>query len=184
MWQSRASAWHGLSVPGLATVLACAWLLHGCSSTPPAAPVAAPTTPTAPGTAPPAPQKPAALAVERQWLQSWFEGTPVLIVQRSETTLIVEVPREFCFDAGRSQVKPALAAVLDKVAESLRRKPQVRLEQVAAPGDAAGASPMAQQRAAQVRSYLIARGVPASRIGPPTVAPGAAVLLRMELAAP
>ena len=186
MWQTRASAWHGLSVPGLASVLACAWLLHGCSSTPPAAPAAPPTAPTAPGTAPPAsaPQKPAALAVERQWLQSWFEGTPVLIVQRSETSLSVEVPREFCFDAGRSQVKPALAAVLDKVAESLRRKPQVRLEQVAAPGDAASASPLAQQRAAQVRSYLIAHGVPASRVGPPTVAPGAAVLLRMELAAP
>lgn len=130
------------------------------------------------------PQGASALAIERQWLQSWFEGTPVLIVQRTETSLSVDVPREFCFDAGRSQVKPALAAVLDKVAESLRRKTQARLQQVAAPGDAGSASPLAQQRAAQVRSYLIAHGVPASRVGPPTVTPGTAVLLRMELAAP
>lgn len=173
-------------MPGLASMLACAWLLHGCSSTPPAAPTAPPSAPSEPGTAPPpsAPKKASALAAERQWLQSWFEGTPVLIVQRSESTLSVSVPREFCFDAGRSQVKPALAAVLDKVAESLRRKPQLRLPELAAPGDAASASPLAQQRAAQVRSYLIARGVPASRIGPPTVTPNAAVLLSLELAVP
>ncbi|MGL6113056.1 MAG: OmpA family protein [Rubrivivax sp.] len=167
----------------MASMLVCAWLLHGCGSTPPAAPVA---TPTVPDTAPPAPapQKGSALAVERQWLQSWFEGTPVLIVQRSESTLSVEVPREFCFDAGRSQVKPALAAVLDKVAESLRRKPQLRLPQVAAPGDTSTASPLAQQRAAQVRSYLIAHGVAASRVSAGTVTPNPVVLLRIELAAP
>lgn len=170
----------------MASMLVCAWLLHGCGSTPPAAPVAPPTVPSAPEAAPPvsAPQKGSALAVERQWLQSWFEGTPVLIVQRSESTLSVEVPREFCFDAGRSQVKPALAAVLDKVAESLRRKPQLRLPQVAAPGDAATASPLAQQRATQVRSYLIAHGVAASRVSAATVTPNPAVLLRIELTAP
>jgi outer membrane protein OmpA-like peptidoglycan-associated protein len=168
----------------MASMLVCAWLLHGCGSTPPAAPVAPPTVPSAPQAPPPAtaPQKGSALAVERQWLQSWFEGTPVLIVQRSETTLSISVPREFCFDAGRSQVKPALAAVLDKVAESLRRKPQLRLPEVAAPGDAASAPALAQRRAAQVRSHLIAHGVAASRIGPPTVTPNAAVQLSLELA--
>jgi outer membrane protein OmpA-like peptidoglycan-associated protein len=186
MRMTRANAWHGPSLPALASMLACAWLLQGCSSTPPAAPAAPPTAPTRPGASPPpsAAQKSSTLAIERQWLQSWFEGTPVLIVQRSETSLSVEVPREFSFDAGRSQVKPALAAVLDKVAESLRRKAQLRLEQVAAPGDAASASPLAQLRATQLRSYLVARGVPASRVGPPSVSTGAAVLLRMELAAP
>ena len=47
-----------------------------------------------------------ALAVERQWLQSWFKGTPVRIEQRSESAFSIEVPRDFCFDAGRSAVKP------------------------------------------------------------------------------
>jgi hypothetical protein len=34
---------------------------------------------------------PAALAVERQWLQSWFQGTPVLIGQRDDGAVSVEV---------------------------------------------------------------------------------------------
>ena len=66
-------------------------------------------------------------------MQSWFQGTPVLIGQRDDDAVSVDVPREFCFDPGRSSVKPALAAVLNKVAESLLRMPMVRLQLLAAP---------------------------------------------------
>ena len=89
--------------------------LQGCSSVPAAAPPVAPST-AAPAAAPAPP-----LAVERAWLQSWFDGTPVAIEQVADGDVSVAVPREFCFDAGRSKVKPPLAAVLDKVAQSLRR---------------------------------------------------------------
>jgi len=89
------------------------------------------------------------------------------------------VPREFCFDAGRSQVKPPLAVVLDKVAQSLRRS-GARLPHVAAPGDTPSASPLALQRAAQVRKHLLARGVPAARLGAPAATTVAAVQVRME----
>ncbi|MGL6112341.1 MAG: OmpA family protein [Rubrivivax sp.] len=156
--------------------------LQGCGTTPapPAAPAAPPAT--APG-APPAASaasRVSALAAEGQWLKSWFEGTPVLIVLRDDTALSIEVPREFCFDTGRSNVKPALAAVLDKVAESLRRKPALRLELVAAPGDSAATSALGPQRATRLRAYLLARGVPAAQLGQPTVTAAAAVQLRME----
>lgn len=157
-------------------------VLQGCSTVPPSAPSApsAPAEPAAtaarPGNAP---------AVERQWLQAWFKGTPVVIVQRDDHTVSVDVPREFCFEAGHSRVKPALAAVLDKLAESLRRHPQARLGQLAAPGDAtATSSPLAMQRASQVRSHLLGRAVPATRLASPMVTTAAAVQLRLDFAAP
>ena len=157
--------------------------LHGCGSVPATAPATAPVPPVAAPAAKPAP-RPATLAVERQWLQSWFEGTPVRIAQRSESSFSVDVPRDFCFDAGRSTVKPPLAAVLDKLAQSLQRKPEARVELLAAPGDEAAASPLAQQRADNVRKHLIARGVAAEQLGAPTVTGVAAVQLRVGLVAP
>ena len=147
--------------------------LQGCTSMPAPTPAVAPAPP-APAAAPAQP-----LAVERAWLQSWFEGTPVAIAPGEGGGVSVEVPREFCFDAGRSQVKPPLAAVLDKVAQSLRRS-GARLPRLAAPGDAPGTSPLALQRAAQVRKHLLARGVPAARLGPPVATTVAAVQVLME----
>lgn len=59
--------------------------VSGCASVGPPAPAAQP--------APPEQRAgvPAALAVERQWLQSWFQGTPVLIGQRDDGAVSVEV---------------------------------------------------------------------------------------------
>jgi outer membrane protein OmpA-like peptidoglycan-associated protein len=165
---------------GLAVV---AVALGGCAAVAPVAPV----TPAAP---PPTPQNEAeqragaasALTTERQWLQSWFEGTPVRIEQQRDGPLAIEVPQPFGFDAGRSEVKPPLAAVLDKLAQSLRRMPLSRLTQVAAPGEP-GKPDLGTRRAEQVRRRLLARGVPADRIGAPTASTTAAVQLRIEIVA-
>ncbi len=155
-------------------------VLHGCAGVTPAAP--APPGAAKPS-APPAP-RPTALAVERQWLQSWFKGTPVRIEQSSEAAFSIEVPREYCFDAGRSIVKPPLAAVLDKLAQSLQRKPEARIEWLAAPGDAAGSSALAQQRGDSVRKHLIARGVSSQQLAASSATDVAAVQLRIGLSAP
>lgn len=108
------------------------------------------------------------LEVERRWLQSWFDGTPVRIKPQGAGLLAVEVPLQFCFDPGRSTVKPALAAVLDKLAESLRRHPAALLQQLSAPGDGAASAAadqrLARQRGDQVRSRLRSRGVAAAQI--------------------
>ena len=124
------------------------------------------------------------LAAERQWLGSWFKGTPVRIAQRGSGEVTIEVPREFCFEPGQSSVRPPLAAVLDKVAESLRRVPLAYLSLLAAPDDAAGASALALQRAGQVPRYLRARGVPSARLGRPSGSAAASVQLRMEAGLP
>jgi len=127
---------------------------------------------------------PEALAAERRWLASWFKGTPVRIGQRPDGALTVEVPREFSFGPGRSSIEPALAAVLDKVAESLRRVPLAELTLLAAPDDRGGTSSLAVQRAAQVHRYLRSRGVAATRLGKPTATTATAVQLRLESADP
>lgn len=152
---------------GLASVLG------ACAST------TAPTN-TAPG-GPAAGQAPA-LVREAIWLRSWFEGTPVRVETPSSGLLRVAVPREFCFDPGRARVKPALAAVLAKLAESLRRQPQAELALVATPEDAKPAKALAGERAAQVRRSLSERGVPLPQLGGDSSSGGD--LLRLEITLP
>jgi outer membrane protein OmpA-like peptidoglycan-associated protein len=153
--------------------LAAALLLGGCASAPP------------PG--PPTPEQRTgaieALVAERQWLESWFKGTPVRIAQRPDGAIDIDVPLEFCFDAGGSAIRPALAAVLDKLAESLRRVPLARLPLIAAPADAVTVPSLALQRAQQVRDGLRSRGVAEARLGSPAVAVAATVRLHVTIAA-
>ena len=173
--------------------------LCGCASSPPSSSTSSPSTsPPSPATiaaqgpaasAPPtaAQQRTAAastLAVERQWLASWFKGTPVVVAQRPDGAVVVDVPREFCFEPGRDAVKPALAAVLDKVTQSLRRTPTAELHLIAAPGDASGSATLGVQRATRVYDYLRTHGIPAGRLAEPSTASGGAVQLRIEVPLP
>ena len=171
----------GAVLPRRACLVAAAAALHGCASGPPRQGDSATVGPggsrDAPRTATRG-QNP--LAVERDWLRSWFEGTPVAIDQRDQGPLSVEVPLAFSFEPGRSRVKPALAAVLDKLAESLRRSGAL-LPGLAAPADAAGPPALALQRAGAVRAHLLSRGVPLARLGAPAATQAAAVQLRAEL---
>lgn len=127
-------------------------------------------------------EAPAALVTERRWLQSWFDGTPVVIGQARDTAVTVDVPREFSFDTGRSNIKPPLAAVLDKVAESMRRVDSVGMPLLAAPADPGGKPQLALDRAGKVRQYLVFRGVPSTRLGKTTATTANAVQMRLEAA--
>jgi outer membrane protein OmpA-like peptidoglycan-associated protein len=160
----------------LLLLLLVAAALAGCAGVTPAPSPPPPTTPA---------QRTAAaeqLQVERQWLGQWFRDTPVKIAQRGDGAVSVEVPREFSFDAGKTSVKPALAAVLDKVAESLRRAPQAQVALLAAPDDGAVTTPLATQRAERVREHLRAKGVADARLGRPSPAAAGTVHLRLVAA--
>jgi outer membrane protein OmpA-like peptidoglycan-associated protein len=175
-------------------------LLQACASKPasptqPGKPAAAnPATPATAAAAPLATPVPAAdaatperraasaLSSERQWLQSWFAGTPVAIAEREDGAISIDVPKEFCFTDGDSKIKPPLVAVLDKVAQSLRRTPAARLALVAGPEDKAGTAALALQRANKVRSHVVSRGVNATRLAPASSTLVAAVQLRMDVA--
>jgi outer membrane protein OmpA-like peptidoglycan-associated protein len=105
----------------------------------------------------------------------------VRIAQRADRAITIDVPREFCFDAGHSNYKPALAAVLNELAESLKRVPPARAPLLAAPDDG-GSTSLAVQRAEQVHKHLLNQGVPAVRPRKPCVTGAAAVMLRTETA--
>jgi len=168
-------------MPTLLLTLLAALALSGCAGVTAPSPTAPPAAPTTPAQRTAAAE---ALAVERQWLGTWFRDTPVRVAQRGDGAVSVEVPREFSFDPGRSTVKPALAAVLDKMAESMRRVPLAQVALIAAPDDAAVTTPLAVQRADRIREHLRSRGVAEARLGKPAPAASASVQLRLIAAPP
>ncbi len=128
---------------------------------------------------------PAELVVERQWLQSWFEGTPVTISLRGTHSMTIDIPRQHCFDTGSTRIRPALAAVLDKLAQSLRRLPYSNLAMIAAPEDGgAGRKSLGVQRATRIQRHLRSIGVPAAKLGKPSVTTAEAVQMRIDIAEP
>lgn len=146
---------------------------------PPPAARAAPSSPSssaAPRVAEPPPRPTVApeLAAEQRWLEALFDGTPVQVAAWAPpppvaavgpkaparppapgTALLrVEVPLRYAFDEGRDEPARPLAAVLDRVAQSLARQPRARA-QVAAPS---------AQRAAAVQRHLGTKGIAPWRV--------------------
>lgn len=170
-----------------------ALLIGACSTTPtspgvysgPVEPPAVggpPGSAASPGAAPAAPAAPVTpLATEQRFFEEWFRGTPVVIAARPDSMLQLDVPLANSFDAGKADIKPALAAVLERVAESMKRQIGARVA-VAAPPDAGGAAALAQQRAERVREHLVSRRIAAPRIVVAHGArAGAALQLRMTI---
>jgi outer membrane protein OmpA-like peptidoglycan-associated protein len=111
----------------------------------------------------PMPPSATPLATEQRFLEDWFRGTPVVIAAQPPMTLQLDVPLANSFDAGKADVKPALNAVLERVAESLRRQTAGRLA-VSTPADASGSIALGQARAQKVRDVLITKGIAATRV--------------------
>ena len=167
------------------TLVACSTPATGPGIGPPAGSGAtpAPATAGAPSSVPARPAAPPVLSPlvnEQRWLDEWFRGTPVSIVLADANTLAVDVPLANSFDSGSNNLKPALVAVLDRVATSVRRQASVRIS-IAAPTDATGGSvALAAARAQKMRDHLVSRGVPATRMaGVGTARAGAPVQLRL-----
>lgn len=151
-------------------------VLGGCAgggpkpSTSPGSTPSAPAIPApAPGTLPdPAPDQPG-LDGLRSRLAREFAGTPVQL-EMGETgaadVLRISVPQPHGFEAGRVAVRPALAAVLDRLVEPLRREANWTVR-VAGPNDASGSGWIGPDRAAAVRDYLVLKGVAVRRFAAP-----------------
>ena len=103
------------------------------------------------------------LAIEKLRLTELFRGTPVMFVLQPDASLRVDVPLQFSFDAGKAVAKPALAAVLDRIASGQRD--ELTRVVVSAPPDAGGkASALTAERAGHVRDYLVAHGLADTRV--------------------
>lgn len=112
-----------------------------------------------------------ALAALQARLQKDFAGTPVqvdlLAGNTGEATVLrVVVPQPHGFEVGRSAVRPALGAVLDRLLPALREHPRWTVG-TAGPVDPKGAAWLGADRGAAVRDYLVARGVAVTRFTPP-----------------
>lgn len=124
------------------------------------------------------------LADLRDRLEQDFAGTPVQF-QWDEPArpggaraLWVSVPQPHGFDLGRAAVRPALAALLDRVAPALRRQARWSL-QVQGPVDARAPAGQGGDRAAAVRDYLVMKGVPPARLRAATRSGTASTELRL-----
>jgi hypothetical protein len=109
----------------------------------------------------------------------------VTIAMQSGGALQVDVPLAHSFATGSPGPKPALVAVLDRVAESMRRQPATRV-QVAAATDPGAPATLALTRAQRVRDHLVSRRIAASRIAvqSATITGSGVQLLIVPVAAP
>lgn len=107
-----------------------------------------------------------ALEPQRTRLQASLKGTPVVVEATAERALRVAVPLKNSFEPGRSAVRPALAAVLDQLATGFKPYAATAELRIATPDDPEPRNPgrLTKDRSASVRDYLVARGVPISRI--------------------
>lgn len=138
------------------------------------APVGTPAQPSAvPGASQPqaAPYAGAVLGEEYAWLHQLFGPTPVGLVMGNDGSITLRVPMQHAFDAGANAPKPALRAVLGKLAESMTRQSHASLlTQVPGGGP----------RIAAIEAILSGQGVDAGRIeGQPAPAGAGDVVLKL-----
>ena len=86
------------------------------------------------------------------------------LFEAEKRTLILEGVN---FDSDKADIKPEAAAILDKVAASLRDWPEVRVEvggHTDSTNTAAHNLDLSRRRAESVKNYLVAKGIDASRL--------------------
>ncbi len=102
---------------------------------------------------------------KRRALEKASAGTGIDVDRTADNRLKVNVPADFSFDVGRADIKPSMRPVLDELANQLDPKVLVSVTgHTDSTGSDAINDPLSVDRAAAVRQYLAARGVPASRV--------------------
>lgn len=92
-------------------------------------------------------------------------GTGIDVARTADNQLKVNVPSDFSFDSGQSRVKPEMRPVLQKFAQGLDASQRVRIVgHTDSSGSDAVNNPLSLDRAEAVRDYLVAQGVPATRV--------------------
>ena len=94
-------------------------------------------------------------------------GTGVEVTRTADNQLKINVPNDISFDTNSYLIKPELRGVLDPFASSLSGDP-ASIVSVIGHTDSTGTpainNPLSVDRAQSVRDYLVARGIPATRI--------------------
>jgi outer membrane protein OmpA-like peptidoglycan-associated protein len=95
------------------------------------------------------------------------QGTGVEVTQTADNQLKLNVPSDVSFDVNSAQIKPNLAPVLDRFAQTLNANPGTTVRIIGHTdntGTDAINDPLSVNRAASTRQYLAARGVDPARI--------------------
>ena len=102
---------------------------------------------------------------KRVAMEQATRGTGIDVARTQDNQLKMNVPADFSFDAGRSNVKPEMRPVLDQFAQGLDPNMRVRVigHTDSTASDAVN-NPLSIDRAQSVRDYLIGRGVGSTRI--------------------
>ncbi len=94
-------------------------------------------------------------------------GTGVAVTQTADNQLKLDIPSDISFDVGRANIKSNFRPVLDAFAKSLLNNTATTVTIIGhtdSTGSDAVNNPLSLNRAASTRDYLVARGVPVSRI--------------------
>ncbi|NLC23443.1 OmpA family protein [Oxalobacter vibrioformis] len=103
---------------------------------------------------------------QKEDMQKATQGTGVEVTQTQDNQLKINVPSDISFAQGSAEISPKLASILDTFADNLKAYPDTT---VAIYGftDNTGSDtvnlPLSRQRAANVRDYLVKKGVAANR---------------------
>lgn len=102
---------------------------------------------------------------KRAAMEQATQGTGISVARTDKNELKVNVPSDFSFTSGRSDVKPTMRPVLDEFARGLDAGMEVR---VVGHTDATGSdsvnNPLSVRRAEAVRDYIAAKGVGPNRV--------------------
>ena len=98
-------------------------------------------------------------------MENATRGTGIDVARTQDNQLKVNVPADFSFDVGRSNIKPEMRPVLDQFAQGLDPNARVRIVgHTDNTGSDAVNNPLSVERAHSVRDYLASRGIASSRI--------------------
>jgi outer membrane protein OmpA-like peptidoglycan-associated protein len=102
---------------------------------------------------------------KRKAMEKATEGTGISVARTDDNQLKVNVPSDFSFDVGRSDVKNSMRPVLDEFARGLDTSMTVRVVgHTDNTGSDAINNPLSVRRAEAVRDYIAGKGVSPTRV--------------------
>ena len=104
---------------------------------------------------------------QRRQMEESTRGTGVEVTRTADNQLKLYIPSDVSFAVGRADIQPNFRPILDNFAQGMIRNPEARVTIIGhtdSTGTDAINNPLSVNRAASVRDYLVARGVPMSSI--------------------
>ena len=104
---------------------------------------------------------------QKRQMEASTRGTGVEVTQTADNQLKLNIPSDISFGVNRADIQPNFRPILDTFAQGMLRNPEARVRIIGhtdSTGSDAINNPLSVNRAASVRDYLTARGVPLAAI--------------------